>query len=75
MPVPIDRERENEMGGGTRMWKIVNNTLNLKNSLLFRQIYAIMMPSKYDLLCHQKKSLDTLKVIPRRNFTKRMQKP
>ena len=24
---------------------------------------------KYDLLCHQKKSLDTLKVIPKRYFT------
>lgn len=74
MPNLIDIQRENEVGGGTRMWKIVKKALNLKIYLLFRQIYAIMMPSKYDLLCHQKKSLDTLKVIPRRNFTKRMQK-
>ena len=57
------------------MWKIVKAVLNLKIYLLFGQIYAIMMPSKYDLLCHQEKSLDTLKVIPKRYFTKRMQKP
>lgn len=51
------------------MWKIIKTALNLKKFLLFREIYAIMMPSKYDLLCHQKKSLDTLKVIPKRYFT------
>ena len=40
MPRLIDTQCENEMGGGTRMWKIVKTTLNLKIYLLFRQIYA-----------------------------------
>lgn len=30
MPRFIDIQRENEMGGGTRMWKIVKKMLNLK---------------------------------------------
>lgn len=42
MPRLIDIQRENEMGGGTRMWKIIKTALNLKNFLLFREIYAIL---------------------------------